>query len=86
MQSNFLFRVTRGLALVVAIVVAHFVIVWLFQTMKIPAPQFGPVETTLFAEPGADVDHPGEQTAAPVEILTGPATSSDPNVHGKPRG
>ncbi len=47
MPSNFLFRVTRGLAVVVAIVVTHFVIVWLFNTMKIPVPDMGPVFATI---------------------------------------
>jgi hypothetical protein len=66
MPSNFLFRVTRGLAVVVAIVVTHFVIVWLFNTMKIPVPDMGPVFATIIADPSVEADSakPSESPAA----------------------
>jgi hypothetical protein len=71
MQSRFLFRVARGLAVAVAIVVAHFVIFWLFQNMRIPAPDLGPVFATILAEPSADSDSTVRRTS--------PAASDSPD-------
>jgi len=82
MQSNLMFRVTRGVAMVIAIVVAHFVIVWLFHTMQIPAPHFGPVEATIIAEPVAD---PGTQSAPPVKESERPVAASASEGTGRPR-
>ncbi len=55
-MQNVLFRVVRGLAVVVAIVVVHFVIVYLFNHMRIPVPDMGPVFATIMVEPEADAE------------------------------
>jgi len=75
MQSNLLFRVTRGVAVVVAIVITHFVIVWLFNTMKIPVPDMGPVITTIITEPDAESDS-AKPSEAPAVTPQPPASPS----------
>jgi hypothetical protein len=45
------FRLARGLTVVVAIIVAHFVIAWLFQHMRVPAPDLGPFFPSFLDDP-----------------------------------
>jgi hypothetical protein len=45
------FRLARGVAVVLAIVSAHFAIAWLFNNMRVPAPDLGPVFTMFFDDP-----------------------------------
>jgi hypothetical protein len=66
-MQNFTFRVARGLAVVVAIVVAHFVIAWLFHNMRIPAPDFGPVIATIFVEKDAEAAPGSSSPPAPAQ-------------------
>jgi hypothetical protein len=59
------YRIARGLAVVVAIVVAHFVIVWLFQNMKLRAPDLGPVFATIVVDEPEPPAPPPEKKPAP---------------------
>jgi hypothetical protein len=45
------YRLARGLAVVLAIVATHFVLAWLFDNMRLRAPDLGPVFATIIAEP-----------------------------------
>jgi hypothetical protein len=47
------FRLARGVAVLLAIVSAHFVIVWLFDTMRVRVPDLGPVFPMFFDDPRA---------------------------------
>jgi hypothetical protein len=74
MQSNFPFRVARGLAVVVAILIAHLVIVWLFHNMRLPAPDFGPVIATIFVDEDPAAAPGSSQKAPPVGERERPAS------------
>jgi type IV secretory pathway VirB10-like protein len=66
------FRLARGVAVVIAIVVAHFVIVWLFQTMRLPAPDLGPVFATILVDPGTEAEN-AKRTEEPATAPASPA-------------
>jgi hypothetical protein len=45
------FRLARGVAVVLAILFAHFVIAWLFTDMRVRAPDFGPFFPAFLDDP-----------------------------------
>jgi hypothetical protein len=77
------FRLARGVAVVLAILVAHFVIAWLFNTMRVPAPDLGPFFPAFLDDPrGAPKTQPqggnGAKPAPPSasetsEVAIGPS-------------
>lgn len=56
MQLKVPFRLARGLTVALAILVAHFAIGWLFDNLRIPRPDLGPVFATLLGDVSADPD------------------------------
>jgi hypothetical protein len=59
------FRLARGVAVVLAILVAHFVIAWLFNTMRVPAPDLGPFFPAFLDDPrGAPQKQPPVENSA----------------------
>lgn len=60
MRLKLPFRLARGLTVVLSIVIAHVVIFWLFNTMKIPMPDLGPVFATLDLKAEAESKPPVE--------------------------
>jgi hypothetical protein len=96
-MSQLSFRVARGLTVVVAIIVAHFVIAWLFQHMRVPAPDLGPFFPSFLDDPrkapetqppaGNDAAKPASAAASDtsdVAIITPPAEPSPTNTSQAP--
>jgi len=54
------FRLARGLTVALAILVAHFVIGKLFNSLRLPMPDLGPVFATLLGDPEAEAEKPAE--------------------------
>jgi hypothetical protein len=71
MRLNLPFRVARGITVVLSIVLAHAVILWLFNNMRIRMPDLGPVFATLMVDPEAasHASPPGPAAAAPAPTL-----------------
>ena len=65
------FRLARGLAVAVAIVLVHFAIARWFNNMRIPMPDLGPVLVTLLGEPDSDSDVAArsKEEAPPVQVV-----------------
>jgi hypothetical protein len=68
------FRLARGVAVALAIVFAHFAIAWLFDNLRIPRPELGPVFATLLGDPKEDPKSPAQPQDAPPAA---PARSDD---------
>lgn len=64
------FRLARGLAVVIAIIVVHLFIFWRFNKMQIPVPDMGPVFAELMMEP--------RQKPKPAEPAPAPAPPTEP--------
>jgi hypothetical protein len=65
MQLKLPFRLARGVAVALAIVSAHLVIAWLFNNLRIPKPDLGPVFATLLGDPDAAPDSSARAQDAP---------------------
>jgi hypothetical protein len=68
-MQQFPFRLARGVAVVIAILVAHFAIVWLFNNMRVRAPDLGPVYMMFF-------DNPPEEPKKQPPVGDGPNPAS----------
>jgi hypothetical protein len=67
------FRLARGVTVALAILLAHFAIAWLFDHLRIPRPDLGPVFATLLGDLGAETD--STRPLAPKPASTAPASS-----------
>jgi hypothetical protein len=65
MQLKVPFRLARGVTVALAIVLAHIAIAWLFDHLRIPRPDLGPVFATLLGDPDAEPEGSAQNRDAP---------------------